>query len=210
MRMRQHVNPLGLSFQTYRDTIPKLDSARPVEVEIGCAEAQFLFERAVARPDSQLFGLEIRDWLVDKVNRWAKERGSGVVALECNANLHLRTVFADESVDIVHVLFPDPWFKKRQRKRRLIDPALVADIHAILKPGGELHFASDVWSLAIEALGAFEGAEELFANKLSPWSFWKAGNPYNARSWRESHCDEEGMKVWRMIYSRRELGPAGP
>ena len=203
MRMRQHVNPLGLSFQTYRDEIPELDPARPVEVEIGCAEAQFLFERAEVRPEAQLYGLEIRDWLVRKVNRWAKQRGSSVVALECNANLHLRTVFADQSVDLVHVLFPDPWFKKRQRKRRLVDTALTRAIYEILKPGGELHFASDVWSLALDALAAFEGADDLFENRAGPWSFWKDGNPYGARSWRESNCDEQGMRVWRMIYRKR-------
>ncbi|MBT8494287.1 MAG: hypothetical protein KJO07_14630 [Deltaproteobacteria bacterium] len=203
MRMRQHINPLGLSFQTYRDAIPELDPGRPVEVEIGCAEAQFLFERAEVRPDAQLFGLEIRDWMVRKVNRWAKQRQTPVTALECNANLHLRTVFADQSVDIVHVLFPDPWFKKRQRKRRLVDTELTGAIHSILKPGGELHFASDVWTLALDALAVFEGADELFENRAGAWSFWKDGNPYQARSWREANCDAEGMKIWRMIYRRR-------
>ena len=200
MRMRQHVNPLGLSFETYADEIPELDPALPVEVEVGCAEAQFLFERAEREPSAQYFGLEIRDWLVRKVNAQARTTGAPVQALFCHANHHLRTVFGEESVDRVHVLFPDPWFKKRQRKRRVVEPQLVRDLRSILKPGGELHFASDVWSLALDALAEFEAAEDCFQNVSGPWSFWKDDNPYGARSWRESNCDAEGMKVWRIIY----------
>lgn len=203
MRMRQHVNPLGLSFETYRDVIPELDPARPVEVEIGCAEAQFLFERWRRNPEGQYVGLEIRDWLVTQVNQDARAEEASVQALHCHANHHLRTVFPDDSVDTAHVLFPDPWFKKRQRKRRVVDDQLVEDIHAILKPRGELHFASDVWSVALEAMSIFEAAEHLFENRSGAWSFWKGANPYDARSWRESHCDQEGMKVWRILYTAR-------
>ena len=191
---------MGLSFEEYRDVVPVLDPAKPVEIEIGCAEAQFLFERAAAEPNAQYFGLEIRDVLVRTVNRQAKVEGAPVQALLCQVNLHLDKVFAENSVDRAHVLFPDPWFKRRQQKRRVVDPKLARDIHKILKPGGELHFATDVWELAIGALPIFEGAEDLFANVRGPWSFWKERNPYNARSWREMNCDDEGMPVWRLIY----------
>jgi len=204
MRMRQHVNPLGLSFETYRDQIPELDPGRPVEVELGCAEAQFLFERAAQEPAGQYVGLEIRDSLVRKVNRQARRSGAPVTALVCHANHHLRTVFAAGTVDRAHVLFPDPWFKKRQRKRRVVDPELARDLVAILKPGGELHFASDVWSLAIDALAVFE-EEPGLRNQSGPWSFWKQANPYGARSWRESNCELEGMKVWRVLYRKPAL-----
>jgi tRNA (guanine-N7-)-methyltransferase len=205
MRQRQHVNPLGLSFETYRDVIPELDPSRPVEVEVGCAEAKFLFERAARVPEGQYLGLEIRDWLVDQVNEQARAQEVPVQALFCHANHHLRTVVPEGRADRVHVLFPDPWFKKRQRKRRVVDNGLAVDIHAVLRPGGELHFASDVWSVALDALEVFERHDHLFENRVGPWSFWKRENPYGAQSWRESHCQAEGMPVWRMIYRRREI-----
>ena len=199
MRMRQHVNPLGLGFKTYRDAIPTLDPERPVEVEIGCAEAQFLFERASAEPGGQYIGLEIRDSLVHRVNARARAEGVPIQALVCHANHHLRRVCGDAAVDVVHVLFPDPWFKKRQRKRRVVDPQLARDIRAVLKPGGELHFASDVFEVALDALAVFE-EEESLQNVSGPWSFYKEPNPYHARSWREENCEERGMRVWRMLY----------
>ena len=59
MRIRQHVNPLDAFFETFRGVKPVLDD-RPVEVEIGCADAQFLFERASADPSRQYIGLYIR------------------------------------------------------------------------------------------------------------------------------------------------------
>jgi len=202
MRVRQHVNPLGLFFTTYRDQIPELQSHRPVEVEIGCADAQFLFERARVAPEHQLIGLEIRGGCVDQVNERALAESAPVQALLCHANNHLRTVFADASVDRVHLLFPDPWFKKRQRKRRVVDLELARDIIEILKPGGELHFASDVWSVALEALAVFEECAGRLDNACGPWSFWREANPYGARSWREEHCESAGNRVWRIIYRR--------
>jgi tRNA (guanine-N7-)-methyltransferase len=202
VRNRQHVNPLGLSYTEYRDVVPELDGARPVEVEIGCADAKFLFDRAEGDPARQYFGLEIRNWLVDQVNDRADTAGLPVRAMVCNANNHLRTVFADASVDIVHVLFPDPWFKRRQRKRRLMSPELVEDIHAILKPGGTLHFASDVWDLVLDALYEFEVRDDLFANVAGAWTFHRDHNPFRARSWREQNCLDTGLPFWRMVYER--------
>ena len=77
MRVRQHVNPLHVQFATFRGAVPELEPGRPVEVEIGCAEAQFLFERAAQEPDRTYLGLEIREELVHWVNR--EEIGKSVV-----------------------------------------------------------------------------------------------------------------------------------
>ena len=63
MRIRQHVNPNQLHFSRFRGELPPFDG-RPVELEIGCAEAQFLFERAVRDPSRLYVGLEIREDLV--------------------------------------------------------------------------------------------------------------------------------------------------
>jgi tRNA (guanine-N7-)-methyltransferase len=203
VRVRQHVNPLGLAFEEFRGELPALEPGREVELEIGCAEAQFLFERA-AQDDSRLYlGLEIRDRLVDWVNREARALGLPVHAVFCNANNHLRAVFPPGSVRRVFLNFPDPWFKRRHHKRRMIDEALVRDIHHILEPGGELFFQSDIWDLALDSMGMIERLDELYENRAGGWSFWKRGNPYGVRSWREAHCEEEGLPIWRLWYRRR-------
>jgi tRNA (guanine-N7-)-methyltransferase len=199
MRIRQHVNPLGLHYEQFRGERPALDGARPIEVEIGCAEAQFLFERAAKEPDRTYVGLEIRDELVDYVNRLARERAAPVHAVFCQAQLHMGEIFGDVKVDRVYVNFPDPWFKRRHHARRMVDATLADGIARILKPGGELFVQTDVWDIALDALVAFEPR---FRNAAGEWTFWKQGNPYGVRSWREQNAEETGLTIWRLMYRR--------
>jgi tRNA (guanine-N7-)-methyltransferase len=203
VRIRQHVNPLNLGFTEFRGEMPALSRGQAVELEIGCAEAQFLFERAAREPDRTYIGLEIREPLVKFVNAEARERALPVRAVFCNANHHLRQMFGPRSVQRVYVNFPDPWFKRRHRKRRMLDTELARDIHGILAPGGEVFFQSDVWDVALDAMETFERLDDLYENRAGAWSFWRQGNPYGVRSWREMHCEEEGLPVWRLWYRPR-------
>ncbi len=56
----------------------------------------------------------------------------------------LARLVPDASVRAVHVYFPDPWWKKRHKKRRVFTAALLASVVRVLEPGGELHVATDV------------------------------------------------------------------
>lgn len=201
-RIRQHVNPLGLAFEEFRGQMPELSPDREIELEIGCADAQFLFERAVLNQSRMYLGMEIRDQIVDLVNLEACDRNLPVQAIFCNANHHLRTLLPAESVARVYLNFPDPWFKKRHRKRRMIDTDLLRDIHGVLVADGELFFQSDVWDVALDTLDLIERLDTLYHNRAGSWSFWKSGNPYGVRSWREQHCQEHGLPIWRLLFRR--------
>lgn len=203
VRVRQHVNPLNLGFTEFRGELPEIPRGQAVELEIGCAEAQFLFERAAQEPARTYIGLEIREQLVKFVNAEARERALPVRAIFCNANHHLRQMFAPHSVQRVYVNFPDPWFKRRHRKRRMLDGELARDIHGIVAPGGEVFFQSDVWDVALDAMETFERLDGLYQNRAGAWSFWRQGNPYGVRSWREMHCEETGLPIWRLWYRPR-------
>ena len=87
-------NPLDVFFEKFRGEVPALDPARELEVEIGCADAQFLFERAAVDPARQYVGLEIREDLVTWVNDKAKKLGAPVTAVWCHAQLHIKTILA--------------------------------------------------------------------------------------------------------------------
>ena len=201
MRIRQHVNPLKSDFLVPRGLRIEPPPGREVEVEIGCAEAWFLFDRVRADRRRWAVGLEIRRELVEPVNARARELGLPVHAVFCHANIDLPGMFRPGTVARFFVNFPDPWFKKRHHKRRLLDEAVVSACVAALRPGGELFFQSDVWELALEAMAALE-AEPRLANAAGPWSFWRDANPYGARSRREVACAEEGLPVWRILYRR--------
>jgi len=200
MRIRQHVNPNQLHFTRFRGEPPPLDG-RLIELEIGCADAQFLFERAAKDPSRLYVGLEIREDLTAWVNKRARAHGVPVHAVFCQAQLHITELFPVGSVERVYVNFPDPWFKRRHHDRRMVDDTLAAQIAHALRPGGELFVQSDVWDIALDAMSTFD-ADERFVNASGEWSFWKRGNPYGVRSWREQNAEETGLAIWRILYRR--------
>jgi len=200
MRIRQHVNPTQLHFARFRGERPPLD-ARLVELEIGCADAQFLFERAAADPTRLYVGLEIREDLTLAVNKRARATGLPVHAVFCQAQLHVKEVFPAASVERVYVNFPDPWFKRRHHERRMVDDVLAEQIAHALRQGGELFVQSDVWAIALDAMATFD-ADDRFTNASGEWTFWKQGNPYGVRSWREQNAEETGLPIWRIMYRR--------
>lgn len=203
MRIRQHVNPNQVHFAQFRGDRPVLDD-RPLELEIGCADAQFLFERAVSDPLRSYVGLEIREDLVKLVNRRARAQAAPVQAVFCQAQLHIIELFPASSVDRVYINFPDPWFKRRHHGRRMVDEALASGIATVARPGADVFVQSDVWEIALDAMATFE-RDERFVNLAGEWTFWRRGNPYGARSWREQHAEETGLSVWRILYCRRQI-----
>ena len=201
VRIRQHVNPLERYFQTFRGKRPELPPDRELEVEIGCADAQFLFERAVREPRRAYVGLEIREEFVNLVNKRASAEGAPVHAVFCQAQLHMAEVFGALKAARVYINFPDPWFKRAHRARRMVDAALIDGVARITQPGSELFVQSDVWEIALDAMTAIE-SDGRFANAAGEWTFWRAGNPYGVRSWREQNAEATGLPIWRIMYLR--------
>lgn len=209
--IRQHVNPLGAVYLEPRAEAVEIPAgADRVEVELGCADAKFCFELAAAAPDSFVVGLEIREALVERNRERASRRGLDNLAFGyVNMNVDLDRVFPAASVDRFHLLFPDPWFKARHRKRRVVEPGLLAVLAEQLRPGGELHFASDVFELALDAMAELEAPEAAalgFRNLAGEWSFARQ-NPSPVCSRREDTTRDRGQRVWRMRYAL--AGPAG-
>ena len=207
--VRQHVNPLGLAFMRVRarpvERPSHLDPACPVDVELGCADADFSFELARRHPDRLVVGLEIREKVV-AINR-ARAAAEGLRNLVfgyVNLNVDMDQVFGPGEVDRFHLLFPDPWFKGRHRKRRVVEPELCGVLRRQLRPGGELHFASDVFDVALEAMAEIEDpalADLGLRNLAGPWSFWRGECPYGAMSRREAITRRRGQRVWRLRYA---------
>jgi tRNA (guanine-N7-)-methyltransferase len=200
MRIRQHVNPLLLHFEQFRGVRPPLEPGRPIELEIGCADAQFLFERAARDPSRTYVGLEIREELASFVNKKARAEGVPVHGVFCQAQLHLDEIFGDAKVDRVFINFPDPWFKRKHHDRRMVDAQLLTALARVVKPDVEILFQSDVWEVALDAMDEFERLDHLYANRAGAWSFWRGGNPFGVRSWREQNAEETGLPIWRMMY----------
>jgi tRNA (guanine-N7-)-methyltransferase len=136
-------------------------------------------------------------------NRTCGERGlEQVRSVFANISVDLPRLFAPASVSRFFVNFPDPWFKQRQRKRRVVSDELVDQLHVLLAPDGEIHLATDIFDIALDAMAALEReCPRRFVNLHAPWSFLHQSS-FSARSWRERHCEEAGTRIWRLVYRR--------
>ncbi len=202
-RIRQHVNPLKSDLLEIAG-VPRIEHApgRALEVELGAAEAHFLLERAGTDRATSFVGVEIRRELVEAVNAECSRRGlDNVRAVFANMSVDLPRLFHEASVHRFFLNFPDPWFKSRQHKRRVIGPGLFAELARALAPGGELFMMTDIFALALDAMAALE-ASELYDNEYGAWTFSRE-NPYDAKSRRERQCEAEGVPIWRLLYRRR-------
>jgi tRNA (guanine-N7-)-methyltransferase len=199
MRIRQHVNPLKSDFFSIPLEALPLPAGAPVEVELGSAEAWFLMDRAREAPAGHYVGVEIRRELAWAANEESARQGLGNVhCVFANMTVDLPRLFAPASVRRFHLNFPDPWFKKCQHKRRVMSPQLVRDLATLLAPDGEVHVATDIFEIALEAMAELEAS---FANVAGPWSFLRE-SPFKSRSRRELQCRDEGTRIWRMAYLR--------
>jgi len=207
--VRQHVNPLSRFFQQPRALPPpaELFSApdQPLHLDIGCARGRFLLALAQLQPGRNHLGVEIRRALVDAAEADRQALGLGNLHyLFCNANISLQDWLAALPTDLlerVSIQFPDPWFKKKHHKRRVLQPALLLALAEALAPGRELFIQSDVLAVItpmvqlIEASGGFDRPPE--DNRP-----WRADNPLPVPTERETHVLGQGLPVYRVLYRR--------
>lgn len=169
VRVRQHVNPLKASLQTqapapeWREVFA--DVAKPLVVDIGCGGGRFDLMFAKRHPELNVLGVDIRAPLVDRGNAWGEVAGivDNVHFAECNATvsigLWLKSYAAlgeASRVDAVTIQFPDPHFKKRHHKRRVVQAALVRAVAQGLEPGARVFLQSDVRDVAEDMRAKFE------------------------------------------------------
>jgi tRNA (guanine-N7-)-methyltransferase len=196
-RMRQHVNPLTAHHLKSCGERLQLPADRPVEVELGCADGQFLFQRARAAPEGHYVGVEIRREWIEQISRAGVGNVTGVVANLLVAN----DLFAPGSIRRFHINFPDPLFKRSQHPRRWLTADVVRALAVALEPGGELFFQSDIFEPALDALGALEADDQL-QNVHGEWRFAPI-NPFGARSRREQWCEAHEVRIWRLLFRKR-------
>ncbi len=116
-----------------------------VEVDIGCGKGRYVIEAAKAAPDVNFLGVE----LAGKPFHLARERIAkralrNVRVARTDARSFVAERVPERSVATYHILFPDPWPKKRHHKRRVVTPGFVCDLARTLRDGGVLELASDI------------------------------------------------------------------
>lgn len=134
----------------------------PVVLEIGFGNGLSLADMAEAHPDMDFFGIEVHRPGVGSCLVQAKKRALNNIRVSGeDAVLVLNQQIADGSLERVQIFFPDPWHKKRHHKRRLIQPVFVEQLVAKLKPGGQIHVATDWQNYAEHVLAVLTTNSDL-------------------------------------------------
>jgi len=117
----------------------------PLEVEVGSGKGLFLASAAAAAPQHNFLGIEVAGkYARFAAARLAKRELANAVMLHGDGLGLFRERLADASLAAVHVYFPDPWWKQRHHKRRVMNEPFLQDVVRTLAPGGSLHFWTDV------------------------------------------------------------------
>jgi tRNA (guanine-N7-)-methyltransferase len=175
---------------------------REIWLEIGFGGGEHLVSEALGHTDIGFIGCE------PFVNGIAKALAAIAANDIANIRLHpgdareLLAALPARSVDRVDLLFPDPWPKRRQRKRRFLSDATLAALACVMREGAELRFATDIddyagWALSCVLRSAqFAWKAESAQDWLVPWEAWP-GTRYEARAIRD------GRRPVYMTFVRR-------
>jgi tRNA (guanine-N7-)-methyltransferase len=174
---------------------------RPVELEIGSGKGGFLLTAAQARPDVNFVGVEIeRKYQLYTATRLAKRELTNVRVVKADARQWLRDAVAPASIQAIHVYFPDPWWKRRHLKRRIFTADFFVHCQRILRPGGQLRFATDVeayFDLAVGLVGEHTRLSPA-AEPMNPSALADADYLTNY----ERKFRNEGRPIFRATYLR--------
>ena len=207
IRVRQHVNPLSDKYQTPL-TPPDWDrvyaaSTQPLHLDIGCARGKFLLQMAQLQPQINFLGIEIREPLVKEANLRRDRLGlTNLYYLFGNINNSIDRLLESLPVGTLHyvtIQFPDPWFKTRHNKRRIVQPELVNSLATYMVDGGILFLQSDVESVAVQMRDRFQSHPNF---QIKHQETWLPTNPLPISTEREKYTLSGGGKVYRVLLTR--------
>lgn len=164
----------------------------PRILEIGSGMGETTAEIARQHPEKDFVAIEVHaPGIGSLLDRIGKQTLTNLRIIPHDAKLVLQQMFANASLDGVHIFFPDPWPKARHHKRRLIQPDFVSLLCDRLKPGGYLHAATDWEDYAIHILQVLS-SEKRLANTATDYAVRPAYRPL-------TKFEQRGVKLGHTI-----------
>ncbi len=170
-----------------------VDCAGPWEVELGFGKGRYLLASARQRPECRFLGIELasRYYRLAR-HRARRQRLDNLLLVRGEALFLLAAVLPQRFAKTLHVYFPDPWPKSKHTKRRLFDPETIDLVLGILRPGGELHFATDFLDYGERVVEILRGFPGLIVDvRNDPW-------PEGPRTNYEAKYVTEGRPIVRL------------
>lgn len=170
-------------------------STGPLELEIGCGAGGFALEHCRRHPEVRYVAFEWRKKYAREVAHRAQKHGrTNLKVIEGDARLEVPRLFAPGTLDVIHLQFPDPWWKRAHQKRAILQPDFTRFLLSLLRPGGRFDFRTDVEDVGRRGLAVLEAAG--FHNPLGAGVFHPS-DPEEAPSTRERRYLAAGEPVYR-------------
>ena len=208
--MRQHVNPLSKNFFEI-DPIPPLNQVfenpkLPLHLDIGCASGDFLFELSLKNKNWNYIGIEIREKLVLNANLKMKSRENKNLYFSFgNANNIFNQSNNKSIINFITSIsfnFPDPWFKKKHHKRRVIQPKLINLLSNSMKKGSLIFIKTDVRDLFDHMELTISESIKLKKIPYQDFDFYESFNPNRIQTNREKYVILNQLKIYESIYKK--------
>jgi len=176
--------------------------ASPLEIEVGSGKGLFLIRSATDRPSHYFLGVErARRYAALAASRLAQRGLHNALVAVADARRLFAERLPDQSAIAVHIYFPDPWWKKRHHKRRLMEASFLGDVQRVLQPGGTLHFWTDVEAYFLQSLQQIAIHTQLDGPHGEPESI--ASDDMDYRTHFERRMRQAGLPVFRARFDKR-------
>jgi tRNA (guanine-N7-)-methyltransferase len=170
----------------------------PVELDIGCGRGRFLVESGLRRPEVNLVGLEL-DYKEGRrgAKRLAKRHFHHVRVVGGDARRFLNERVREASIDAAHVYFPDPWWKRRHRRRRIFTAEFATRLSSLIIDNGDLHSWTDVEDYFDEIRAIMDVHPDYVAQDVPEYA------PDDYRTSFHKRRAEAGCTIYRGYWRRR-------
>ena len=218
MKFRQHVNPLARAYQMPFELKPNWMhegfenvTTRDLVIDIGCAKGTWALQYATLIPNINILGLEIRRQVVEFcLHRKEKRQMKNVHFLTVNANVDLDNILSSLMRERVHIKaitiqFPDPHFKTKHKKRRVVNTEFVYGLAKYLQKDTMVFMQSDIEELLIDMVTHFSSSEYFVPS--ADYNIQQLScniSPFPIQTEREVSTLSHNKPVYRMLFHRND------
>ncbi len=179
----------GIEFKQEQINIPAIfPASEKVIMEIGFGMGEATAIIAKNHPNNGYIAVDVHPPGIGKLlARIVENDLTNLKVIEEDVHVVLQHMIADESLDGIHLFFPDPWPKKKHNKRRIVNAAFLSLIYPKIKKGGFIHIATDWVPYALSIQEVF-AASTLFTGGVIDKPEWRPVTRFEGQGIDKDHA----------------------